>query len=473
MIDLGDFELHNLQARDGALYVRDALRSHVTATSLHASSEFFGGFSLRAPNTSEIYHYFFLRVPSTLDGYCYITDEEYSVFTSTALGRVPDGAYVTYAQQGNQVLVNSPHLSSAFYGIVGSSLIRAVKQDSVNPDTTAIDIPTGIVCSFGNRNPIAQGAIVYFNDPGTEIRTYTGANAVNVGGVVTDMFEGPGGGLYMCTTNGVYVLPQDSIGQGQLVYGMLSKVSAYETSSYGNAVAARSGLFGLTRNGVASIGESVNEVRLTDYNGRRYRTEYVGPGSGSDYRNGRIFQSNDGLLISIDGRLVSFEIGEASYSWMYNSTEMDVIGRLRSRDGADLWLMPDRLVEQIGNLEFDASTIAGYACGTVPVDTEGSTLIRSVTTTGNNIGRSQYAYIMSTAKSATTPASGRADNVIGTDTWSASNLYTVEEDRSRRHLVAIRTDHLDLEIGLEGSGSKLGPVALDSMRGKGRRRPTN
>ena len=453
--------------------VRTALRSLVPATTLLASSVFVGGLSLEASNTTEIYHYLFLRSTITGIGYIYVTTEEFRTICTYTLGQIPVAPVITFAVQNRQILINSPDFTSAVYGLVGGGLLRAVKVESVNPSTTAIDVPLGLCSVFGDRIAIAQGNIVYFNDPGTEIRTFTGANAVALPATIYDLFQGPGGNLIIGTTDGIYSLSADALGQGQMVFGMLSKASSYACKNYRNLAYVGGQVYGLTKDGVAVIGgESVTSESLTSYGRKRYYSESVGPGPSGDYRNGKLFGLQDELLINVDNKICRFDLKGNYSTWIYNTGSINLSGVCSGRDGNELLVTDSNILEFTGNDEYDGYEITGVACGVLKTEPEESPLIRSVTTSSSNVGQDQKVYLNGTAKTATTPAPTRAENIIGTDTWSATNTYVGHELRSRRHQMAVRTDNVALEIAATGSGNILDGINIE-RRGKGSRRPTN
>lgn len=468
-IDLSAFELHNLEFDQGRLAVRDALRSQISASTIRSGSELVAGFSVESSSTTETFHYLFLRNTTTADGYVHVTTEEFRDIAVLHLGSLPERPIITYAFQNQQILINGPGLAP-LYAIVGGGITRAVKVESVNPSTTAIEIPSGICCAFGDRIAIAQGNTIYFNDAGTEIRTYVGENGVSLSGTIYDIFQGPGGALISVTSDGIYALPSDALGQGQIVFGFFSKISGYQASNYRNATASRNRVFTLLQHGLGLVTDEIVGIPLTSYRHKRFYTEYVGPGAAGDYRSGSIWKSERGVLVNTQGKVCQFDYDSQKTSWIYANSDIELVGIGRSRDGVDLWITPERVLEQIGNAEFDGYEVKGFACGIVPTDPSDSLVVRAVTTISDNVGQDQYAYLGGRDKSAETPPPSRAANVIGTDVWSASAAYVGQEERSRRHLFAERLDEIAIEVGAEGSGARLGVIDV-LTKGKSSKRP--
>ena len=493
--NLTEFELHNIFVNAETLVVREGLRTVIEADTVASGCNFVGNVSVKSRNTDEMIHYLFMRNSTTGEGTCYTTNEEYQIQGQVALGQVPEDLLITAAVQNYQILINGPNLPFPLYGIIGGALIRAEKVASVNPSTTAIDIPKGICCTFGGRIAIAQYNLVYFNDAGTEIRTFVAQNALALPSNIYDLFQGAGGGLYAVCADAIYVLPLSALTSGQLVSGNWSKISNNGILNHRNSCAVQNGLFVLTQDGAATVSDSFNSTELAIYGTNRYYTNYtqitpagyhtgsltrfakkrywsksVGPGATQDYRNSAIFGLDNALLINVDGIVCWFDITIGRATWIYNSTEIEIVGLGKTRNGGDLWILPNRIIEMAGNVEFDGNEISGIACGNLALNTKESTVIREVITTANNTNQEQFVYIGNTAKTAITPVPRRANNIIGTSVWNTTETFVGNEDRSRRHLVAVRTDELALEVGITGSGARFGPVDL-TVRGKGKNRP--
>lgn len=472
-MDLSKWELHNLVRTPRGLKVRDALRTQVNSIDIRSPGAFVAGFTAEAANTTEVFHYLLIRDTSDAQGYLYVTTEEYVTVAVLNVGAIPPKPTVTAAVQYQQILINSPDFSAAYYGLVGGGLKRAVATASVNPNTEAITPPTGLCTTFGDRIAIAQYNQVYFNDAGTEIRTFTGANAISLPSTVYDLFTGPGGALYIVTGAGVYALPPDALGQGQIVYGMLARVSPYEASGYRNAVHARGGVYGLTRDGIGSLGNTVSTAALTQYDRRRYFSQSVGPGQSGDYRSGRIWALSDSMAISVNNSLCIYDLAGNYPYWVWNSSTgnaLEIVGICKTRNGGDLFVTPTRILEFTGNYEFTADEQDGVACGTIATPPAASNVVRSVTTSSDNAGYNQLLYLNGSVKTQVTPAPSRAQNVVGTDLWDSSATLFASEMRSRRHHVAVRSDDLAMEVGATGCGRALGDIDI-TLAGKGRRRP--
>ena len=471
-ISIDSFEKQNVISFQGAWRSRKAFYSHLTPTS---GTVFVAGFSVEMANTGEVVHYLLERSTTTGVGTLYCKDEQYSTISSIALGTIPKQVVLTHAVIARQILINGPHLPFPIYGLVGGGMIVATAQASVIPSTTAIPVPLGICCEFGGRVAVAQGSSVHFSDPGIEPRTFVGENVLALPATIYDLYVGPNGMLIMGTADGVYALPSDAAGQGQLTYGFVSKLSPYQSRQYRNTCYSQGRLLGLTQNGVTELGQTLSSVPLVTYAGKRYRSRYVGPGMQGDYRVGSIWQTQDnGAMISINDSICAVEIQQGlSATWYTSGQALEIVGICSNDVGMDLVLTPGFLLESWGNDEFNDNDFAAVCCGTVALDPANSTLVRHVTTSSDNVGESQTLYVGGAAKTATTPAASRQANIIGTSVWSSSANFSAPEMRSRRHHVVLRTDEFTLEVGVTGALSAIGDIDIDTKNNVSPKRPTN
>lgn len=469
MANFDGAELHNLVLKQGRYQVRDGLRAHTTATAIQAGSTFVGGFSVEGGNTGEVFHYLINRATS---GICTlrVCTEEFRVIASLDIGRIDVAKpAITHAITSEQILINSPHMSFPVYGLVGGGVKLAEKQDSVNEiNTSSIQIPRGICCNFGDRVAIAQGKSVYFSDGGTEPRTFVGINVISFPSPVYDLMQSAGGSLFIVTAQDIYVLPADAASTDQAVFGFISTIKGYQAVGHRNVCMTARGPIGLTQDGVASIGQTIDSIPLTSYRRSRYLAENVGAGSYGDFRRGTIWQTQRGFVASIDGRLCSYD-GKAS--WIYNSGDLELVGVLRTKLGGELYLTSTHLLEPIGNQEFTGSEITGVACIEVPTPPTASPVVREITTSADNVGAAQKIYVNGQTRTATTPKPTGADTVIGTSLWGTEN-FEVSEIRSRRHQVAVRSDDLSIEVAAVGCGTQLGEYEIKTA-GKGKQRASN
>jgi hypothetical protein len=456
-------ERHNVTPDDK---VRPALYSVSTPSS---GTVFVGGFSIEAANTGALYHYIVERATATGIGTIYVKNEQFQTISSTTIGYIPKQISLSWACQNRQLIISAPEFSYTLYSIVGGGVVRCIKVASAVPTTTALEVPVGSVCSFGDRVVIAQGSALYFNDPGVDIRTFVAENVVAMPAKITDIFEGPSGALIIGTTMGVYALPSDALGQGQLVFGFMQKLSSYEAQQPRNIAFANGQLLGLQKGGFSTLGDQAVATNPAPYAGKRYISTFVGPGDSGDYRYYQMFGSVDyGHLISAGGSIYSVKQGQ----WITSGLDLSLVGVLKTDLGATLFMTPTQILDTWGNVEADDSDFIAVACGTIPVNVTDSTMVRAIITSSDNVSHQQKAYIGAQQKTDTTPPPARAENIIGTNHWSVHTHYCAPEIRSRRHHVVLRTDEVTMEVAFDEALSNIGPIDVETKQ-VGPKRPTN
>ncbi len=473
MFDLATLkEHHNIIKREGGFQARPAFYKHVTVTS---GSKFVWGTSIEAPNTGEVFHYVVERVTSTGIARLVCYTEQFREIAEQTLGPCPIDAVVTCALSDRQLLFNSPQWPAAVYGLVGGGLRLAQAVASVNPDTTAIAVPTGLVCEFSGRFVVAQGTTVFFSDAGvTAKETFVAENALALPATIFDMFVGPMGMLVMATADGVYALASDSVAGGQIAFGLLQKLSPYQCRSWRNVCFAQGRMIALAAGGFTEITETLTTLPLVTYPHKRNYSKAVGVGSAGDYRFGQVWATQDlGAVVSLNGNLCSILTDQGlRVAWMTTQNPIALRGVLRTRDGKDLFLIDDAVLELWGNTEFDSQTFVAVACGSPNVKIEQSTLVRHVHSSADNVAHLQQVYCGGRASEKTTPAASRAANIVGTSTWDVDSKYTQAELRSRRHDFAFRTDEVSLEIAVDEPTANIGGFQIET-KDVSINRPTN
>lgn len=467
-VDLGAAELHNLVKRRGGLEVRPGLMSIHEPT---AGTLFVSSWSIESPFTGEVWHYLVEQSTTTSIATLRVFTEEFYELYSYSLGVLPQKPVVRHGVANNQVQVNSPSLSAPLYGLVGGGLITAVKTESVNPDTTALEIPTGHVAVFGDRLPVAQGNLLLFNDPGIDPRTYTAQNVLPLGGTIHDHFQAGDGALYAFTTAGAYFIPADALGRGQEVQGFVGLIPGIQTSRPRNAAASNGVVVALQRGGLAVLGEGQAVIDVAPYKGPRYFSESV---EVDDYRlAAEVFPSSEGFLVGFRGRrgfILDFDLrdGYRSYIW-HQTADLNLVGTLRSRDGDTLLVLEDRVVQKLGTRDFGDVGVRGVACQEVDIPEATEALVRHITTSSDNVGQTVGVYTRGQALTKTVPTKAD-DTIIGTSTWAAARKYRSRQPRTVRHSMAERATHLPLEVVVEGGCRRLETSIDVEFRGQGRKR---
>jgi hypothetical protein len=151
-------------------------------------------------------HYLFEQATATGIVTLRVMTENFVELFNFPLGQMQADPIITGDVVDNQIMFNSPSFSTPLFGYTGGGIISAVAQASIQPNTTAIEIPNGHICGFGDRFVIAQYTDFFVSDPNDAFRSYVGENAVGIGGTIFDIFQGPDGALFLSTSAGAFSL---------------------------------------------------------------------------------------------------------------------------------------------------------------------------------------------------------------------------------------------------------------------------
>jgi hypothetical protein len=496
-----DSEFHNIYDGPSGLQVRDGIQAELRISdvgvatprsSAGTETKFVFGFSAESANSGEIFHYIFTTnssnvLSASLYSSQFICKAYYTIGQMTA-----DLEPFSYAINYNQIVVNSKSLPYPLWGFIGGTLTRANKVESINPDTPALTLFPGRVTSFADRFAWAYANQVIFNDPGTEPRTICAPNAISLGGTVLDMFQsGEGGNLIIACTDGTYVVPPDAL-NGFQFQGVISKIPGYQAARSNNIAVSRGNTLGLTVDGVMDLA-SFQKLQLAKPILRRALSSSVGPGPSGDYRSGSIFGTNEGYIVTIDGKSAMLDLETGKVTWLYipglapGTYDIDIVATLKDQDGVNLYMTSSTIFEFIGNWDWRETPTAaapnptatiplGSVCLRIPSDPQLSPVVREITTSANFPNRIQYSFVRGSLQSATTPQPAVASNqisVIGTSFWGASNQLCEREMRSRRMQRAIRIDSPDVELSFTGGQTNIGDTFDLITKGVGRLRARN
>lgn len=472
-LDLDSGEFHNVvRSAEGRLVVRDKLR-------VISEDDYIFAFSVVAATTSEVWHYVFTRgnIPAPNTIYLSLYNDNFILQALVAVGTIVDPkAGISYAVNYNQVVVNSPGWSQPLWGFIGSTLIPAVKTESDQPDTPAISLFSGMVCSFADRTVWAYRNQIYINEPDTDPRCITSSFALGTSGVVTDMFQsGDGGDLIIVTTDGLFIIPPDGL-SGAVLSGQVSRSSGYKSLNYRNVATSRGYTMALTRDGVMDV-RSGTITPLTFYQRNRFITKPVGPGSAGDYRTGQIWATDTGFAISTIGGdmcLLDMDANPATITWIYDESPIILVGVGRTRDGRIIYWDSDTVYVLYGT---DDSIVGGIACENIAAGSD-SNLIREMTVTVVGDGtRFAQSYVKKSFKSTLVPGVSAPATYTTVSLWGDDTTPLVElEPRSRRQQRGGpsqgRQDGIWSEVGATGSGTRFLNAEMIAVQ-VGSRRPSN
>lgn len=462
-------ELHNLVLRNGKLRTRYGLQSVRTNT---AGSLMVAAFTVNSPTTTEPFHYIWEVSTTTTILTLRVFNEEYAQVYTLDFGQVKTRPFITYGITLNQIIINGPF--GAYYGIVGGGLIQAIRVVDIVPSTTTIDPPSGIVCSWGDRLPIANANTVYFNDsPTPDVRAYAGLNITSPGGEIYDMFAGPDNSLWIFTSTDTFNIPQDALGQSQTIQGFISTVPGLTPSRSGNACQSNGVVACLSKAGLVTIAGGVQTpMQLSTYDGKRSLSV---PVNMDDWRDGQLFKTSNGFLLSFASKrkhcmLIDLRNGFNSFLWNSSGSALDVVGVLRGRGGTDLYVTSTNVLMPLGNVDWDGSVVRGVACSRVDVPPDQQLVVRSVTVKADNISQNVSAFVGASTKVAANPAHTPRDTTIGISTWAASGSIGARELRTTRLQCNERLTDLSLEVSIDGGNRALSLADIETrQQGVGRR----
>jgi len=474
-INVSGWARHNLwPLPSGEVAVRPGLR-RTHAADLSGSSVPGGCFSVRTDTDDEVYHYR-VRVQS---GVVYVDrlDETYTAQNLLTWGTaVPE--VVTYAVVGDQIVIASPGLPT-LWGYVGGNLYEAKKKDGVNPDLTALEIPSGVCVGWAGRLVISTGLGLYFSDAvgptaPNAVRTFVSPNVLDPpGGAVMDLRVTSSGDLYAITTTGVYALSREASTAGQIVLGVWRKVSDYSAPKRGCTTTSRGRVWGLTRAGVRLVDTAdPYEIQLAE---PRVSKTTSDPISTHDFRmQAYLYAGEDGVVVSMPQQKVICAFDEASqtFSWWSSSgsgsvVSLDVMGTGADEFGRMLLFTSDQVLRPTGNQDQGNPTVYGTFLGRIPTSPGQSLIVREIQPASDTSGVI-VASIGGTQKTAAPPQSGI---LLGTgdngDTWVTAPL------RSRQLLFASRSDDHGVEVGASGCLSRVSESVDVAMTGIGKKRGSN
>jgi hypothetical protein len=510
-LDSPDSEFHSVISGPYGLQTRPGLVTAITADDLAwiiegnalprnvlavPAKRIASAFTAQSANTGAVYNYVYAVYPgATGQGdklYEFILDSEMVPRARKIIcenfndSDEPFSVAINY----NQIVVNARSLPYPLWGFIGGSLIRAQPVDSINPDTPALTLFPGRVCTFADRFVWAFANQIIINDPGTEPRTICAPNGISFGGTVFDVFQaGSGGNLVVVCSDATYLLPPDGLA-GYQWQGTVTRVPGYAGAKPAGAGSARGNVLGLTRDGVLDLA-SLATRKLNIYRQRRRLTEPVGPGGSGDYRTGTLISNEKEVAVSIEGRTCIIDVDSGMATWYYATAEwratggsdIDVIGLLRDEDGDSLYVTGDAIITMYGNTDYAdtpsvfAPTPAalqpnGAIALNVPSSPELSPVVREITTGADRAGGVQSTYVRGSLQTAITPVPQRSV-VIGTALWGAPETLVEREMRSRRMQRAVRSDSPDMEVLIGGGETRISPVVNLVTRGIGKDRPSN
>jgi hypothetical protein len=428
-------------------------------------------FSVESPSTTEVWHYIALNGASTAT--LRVLDEQCDQLFTYPLGSsiAPD-AVVGYSVQFNQMMIGSSAFSSPIYGLPGGGLTQAVKTTSENPDTTSLDLLPGRIFSFGDRVGVAFTSSLYFCDPGVNgLRAFVAENNVALNGTIYDVVQASEGALYVATSDEVVRMASDALGKGQLVAGFIETIPGLWATRPRNMVAVRGGVVLLAKDHlilVRGTQQTVIEIGMRDV--RQTFTQLPRP---TDLRSSaELYAADDRVFVSFraDRVCMSVDLSTGHQSWITSEAfDCSLRGVLWSREGEPLFVLSDRIVAEVGNVDDDNDVITGVAATRIEVPEDESPVVRFVTAGSGNIGQDQGISVNGTTSTKVVPTK-QTDVVIETSEWAETGTLSGRSTRTVRHGFHVRSTEPALEVSIEGGDRRFDENVVVDVIGQGRNR---
>jgi hypothetical protein len=488
----------------GERVVREGLQKQ-TNVAFKAKGNFAGGFSLKNPRTGDVCHYVLI----TGEEACVcLLDEEFQIKQKYDLGKGfnPQGPFQGASLGNGQLLMGAPGMQM-LWGFIGSGFKAAVKQESsLSLDFNTVSIPDGICVSWQGRVVIAARDALFFSDV-LSPRAFLAANTHRTPGLVYFMKVSQAGQLFIGTSTGMYTVAADSVYSGEILQPIFQKVSEVPTHNFFKSAMTSLGPVTLSEKGIISTSSlQPNELLLGDPTMPRSIGE---PNHYVNFKNAKILETKEGPLVVMtpDSRsfidsatrnssVLAVRVNEKQgfFSWWEPSKTrptasqytfskftngFDFQGTLYDEDGREFVMTGDMILTSYGNLDEFASSpidpdeeveqegsrggafVLGSIYGAMTIPPPGNPVVRYVVTASDNVGSYQYVAVRGTIKrSAPLPKNIPTcdDNIDWFDVAPsvATSRYYEKTLQSIKHNFSIRTQDPTIEIGVEGSGFRLG-----------------
>ena len=484
----------------GDMVVREGLQHAVTPFEL-GMSEFLSGFSVENPRTGGQLHYILGQDDSDRT-YIVMTNEEFYVLAKVYVGKGmrPSGPFQGAVLLNGQILMGAPGMPM-FWGYVGNGFKIAQRTNSgLDVDFTTQSINDGLVVAWQNRVVIAARDALFFSDSGSP-RAFLAANTVSTPGFVRFLKVSESGFLFMGTTEGMYQIAADTVYSGEVVAPVFQKVSEFPVTGFYQAALSPKGPVVLSEGGIQSAASYMaEELLLGD---KRIMRTLVDPVHFEDFRTGALFQMKEGPILTMaaeqdldSSTYFAMRLHEMRqiFSWIESAKQDGFRESIEVRavledQGTEFIMTNNGIFRFFGNVDTLADNpigrlVLGVMAGNLPVDPQQSPVVRGITTLSDNDGTLQYASIQGEQKSAVpfkafraiSPTTGLSVTnqeipIINTTEWYdplqpdldlANTQYYTRRLQSIRHRFSVRTNDIGIEIGVEGSGFRLGLISIET-----------
>ena len=363
MIKFQTTRLHNCWKVSNQTTSRWGLR---TIHDVPNDNEYIAGFSIFDGYVGTVFHYMFMYDTVNDQTVLRILDDNFSTSSDDPIGLLTltsgRARVVSYALVNDRVLICSPDFPPVTHplGCV-TSPVFATREESANPNTTAMDIPIGLVCEWQGRAVIASGNSIFFSDPLAPL-TYVAANQVVRTGAIFGIHQATDGALIVCQDDGVWALPASAAEVGQIPVGIFEKRSTARVFDFGNTAKAQGRIWALTPQGVTVVDGEGGEIPFADSD---YPRKYTPTYRSQDWRQGLLMGSEQLLLFAHPTEQAAFVVNVFSglLSW-WSSERFRPVGILYETGGSILILCAHGAMRYTGNVDDDTADVVSSIVGT-------------------------------------------------------------------------------------------------------------
>lgn len=410
-------------------------------------------FSYR-PQSDDIMRYYQVGADANGDTYIDGADEDDSsfpdVFHKITQGACPE--IVTWAVVDNIIFCASPSFAT-HYAYMNGSMFEAKKEDSIDELLLTYEIPRGLCVEWAGRLVIAADDVLYIADA-LHPFTFTIANVQDPPGGSIRGLHSVNGNLVICTTNGVYALPMEAA-LGPDVLGSWQPVSTYACLNYGHTAVHDGVVWGVSENGLSSIFPAGGEVDVNQDEGMRW---YGLRFNDSNWRKGSyLIPLLDGVALVSPKRKGMFVLSPKARhgSWWEASGDdkMAVKGARLNGDGdqifyADSSTSTSKQWQLVGNRTDDEANVYASLSGATSEHTVDADPVMRQVQAAAAIGGEGEIFLSVSGKSVKTNAPPACGVIAGTSEWGDGTALQNLETKSRRITLARRSDHHEIEVGV-------------------------
>lgn len=454
-MDLRAFEKTDIwPLPDTSLGVRPALQQILNPEEFRTQGQLVGGYTARLLGGSNV-HYLVI-ITSDNNAHVLIVNDQMDQLFDVTIGKVGLVPVVTFAVVEREILIASPAFPTQ-WGILGGAVKPAIKVDSLQTSTSAIDIPRGICVSWQGRCVIADGTALYISDP-LFPRTFVAPNVIGMDGYIHGLDVTAAGDLLISTTAGLFLYNGDAAATGQVAIGNMQKVTDYFTQHFRQTAFSQGVMWGLSPVGfrVLQAGNRIEEIQIAMTTFARVLS---GDKSRYNVEDCFIFPSKWGPIIQTPFAICLLHSALRRVFWWTNTGEF--VGTLEDEQGHVLLLTSVGVLRPYGSgVDYNLQEVTGVAAGVAQTPVKASPTVRFV-----DVNTDAFEDVSITVNGVErTVAPPQSSSLFGTavwdvDSWGAAMMQHTHFD------LAERTREVRFEVAIPTALSRIGNADV-TLRGQ-------